>query len=448
MASPRPDVAERLDVHVQPGGKVIAISDLHLPPERSSVSARCCEVLSRMLGSETAPLTVVLAGDIVEMLAFPGATAADILQAHEDLCQALAAVTERGGQVIYAIGNHDGDLAWNLKAADAVRDLTGDRLCLTADLHLPGGERIRVEHGHQLDPYNCFHDPRNPLDTPLGHHVVREVIPKIEWLGRDWLNGAHEMADPADFPSFLASRLVYRKLARHLWWLVLLPILMFALVPPEIGRVGNRFPDTATWLHGGEILGYGAVVDILNIALILAIVSRRAWTSLSALALAERGYGQNTAARQRADDLVADGYTGFISGHTHHPELHAHGDGFYANSGSCTSVVEAIDTVRGMPPVYLRTQQLVWLEIIADAEQPCHAQLKSARAELPGATRLERFMAAARNPHSSAPCSVASWPGGPDWPADRKHLRDRRHLHRHLRAHPHKRAGAPERPAS
>ena len=111
-------------------------------------------------------------------------------------------------------------------------------------------------------------------------------------------------------------------------------------------------------------------------------------------------------------------------------------------------MVEAIDTVRGMPPVYLRTQQLVWLEIIADAEQPCRAQLKSARVELPGATRLERFMAAARNPHSSAPCSVASWPGGPDWPADRKHLRDRRHLHRHLRAHPHKRAGAPERPAS
>jgi hypothetical protein len=240
------------------------------------------------------------------------------------------------------------------------------------------------------------------------------------------------MADPADFPSFLASRLVYRKLARHLWWLVLLPIVMFALVLPEIGRVGNRFPDTATWLHDAEIVGYGAVVDIVIIALILAIVSRRAWTSLSALALAERGYGQNTAARQRADDLIADGYTGFISGHTHHPELHAHGDGFYANAGSCTSVVEAIDTMRGMPPVYLRTQQLSWLEITAGEGSACHAMLKSARVELPGATRLERFLAAARNPHSTAPCSVASWPEGPDWPADRKHVRDRKHLRRHL----------------
>ncbi len=436
MASPRPDVTELLDVPVPPGGAVIAISDLHLPPERTAVSGRCCEVLASRLAEQTAPVTVVLAGDIVEMLAFPGTTAGDILQAHDDLCQALAGVTGRGGQVIYTVGNHDGDLAWDLKAADAVRDLTGAQLCLAADLRLPGGERIRVEHGHQLDPYNCFHDPRNPLDTPLGHHIVREVIPKIEWLGRDWLTGAHEMADPGDFPSFVASRLVYRKLVRHLWWLVLLPIVTFALVLPELGRVGNRFPDTATVVHDIEILGYGAAIDIAIIALILAIVSRRAWTSISALALAERGYGQNTAARQRADDLIADGYAGFVSGHTHHPELRAHGAGFYANAGSCTSVVEAIDTMRGMPPVYLRTQQLSWLEITAGGDRPCRAQLKSARVELPGATRLERVMAAARNPHASAPCSVASWPDGPDWPAHRKHLRDRKHLSRHLRKRP------------
>src|SRR6185437_10833734 len=335
--------------------------------------------------------------------------------------------------------------------------VTGARLCLAADLRLPGGERIRVEHGHQIDPYNCFHDPRNPLDTPLGHHIVREVIPKIEWLGRDWLTGAHEMADPADFPSFLASRLVYRKLVRHLWWVILAPILLFALVLPQVGRVGDRYPDAGRWLHDGEVLGVGALVDIAIIALIIAIVSRRTWTSISALALSERGYGQNSAARERADELIGQGYTGYLSGHTHHPELHAHGDGFYGNTGSCTSVVEAIETIYGMPPIYLRTQQLSWLEITtgptdtgpanvvldgtvvldgaamaADhsservrVARPCHAQLKSARVELPGATRFERFLAAARNPHSSTARSVAAWPEGPDWPAEHRHLKHR-----------------------
>jgi hypothetical protein len=85
-----------------------------------------------------------------------------------------------------------------------------------------------------------------------------------------------------------------------------------------------------------------------------------------------------------------------------------------------------------MPPVYLRTQQISWLEITA-GDQAFAATLKSARIELAGATRVERFMAAARNPHASAPCAVASWPDGPGWPADRRHLRDRKRLHRHGR---------------
>jgi UDP-2,3-diacylglucosamine pyrophosphatase LpxH len=424
MASPRPDVADLLDVAIPENGKVIIVSDLHLPPERTDVSARCCEILARRLAAETAcagavqgQLTVVLAGDVVEMLAFPEATAADILRAHEDLSAALTDVTAHGGQVIYTVGNHDGDLGWDLKAADAVRELAGARLCLAADLVLPGGERVRVEHGHQLDPYNCFHDPRNPLDTPLGHHIVRQVIPKIEWLGRDWLTGAHEMADPADFPSFVASRLFYRKLARHFWWLLLVPVLLLvALRIPEIVSFRSRFPDTERYLHDAEILGYGAVVDLVVIAVIVAIVARRAWTSISALALAGRGYLQNSAARQRAADLIADGYAGFVSGHTHHPELRSVRDGCYANAGSCTSVVEAIETTRGLPPVYLRTQQISWLELTA---APLTVQLKSARVMLPGATWMERMAARARNPHSTAPCAVGSWPAGPDWPPAR-----------------------------
>ena len=349
---------------IPPGGKVITVSDLHLPPVRTDVSGRSCETLARHLDAETGPLTVVLAGDVVELLGYPEATATDILRAHEDLCAALAAVTARGGQVIYAIGNHDGDLAWDVKAADAVREMTGARLCLSADLILHGGRKVRVEHGHQLDPYNCFHDPRNALDTPIGHHIVREVIPKIEWLGQGWVDGAHEMADPTDFPSFVGSRMVYRKLGRRLWWLIAIPLAILILVRvPVITSIRTRYPDTDIWVHRGEILGYGAIADLVMLAVVVAILARRAWLSISALALDERGYGQNHAARQRAADLVADGYHGFISGHTHHPELAATAAGFYANSGSCTSVVEGIGGRFGLPPAYVRNQQICWLEL-------------------------------------------------------------------------------------
>jgi UDP-2,3-diacylglucosamine pyrophosphatase LpxH len=409
---PRPEIADLLEVDIPPGSRVITASDLHLPPTRTDVSGRAAETLARQLEGEAGPLTVVLAGDVVELLAFPEATATDVLRAHEDLCAALITVTARGGQVIYAIGNHDGDLAWDVKAADAVREMTGARLCLSADLILPDGRKIRVEHGHQLDPYNCFCDPRNSLDTPLGHHIVREVIPRIERLGKGWVDGAHEMADPTDFPSFIGSRLVYRKFGRRLWWLIAIPlVILIAARIPVVTSIRSRYPDTQVWLHRGEILGWGALADLIMLAVVVGILARRAWVSVSALALERRGYEQNHAAVQRAIDLVADGYYGFVSGHTHHPELRAVASGFYANSGSCTSVVEGIGGRLGLPPAYVRNQQICWVEI--DGEQ---ARLVTARVELPGATKMERFVARGRNPHSDTPAWVASWPAGPDWP--------------------------------
>lgn len=430
---PRPPVADLLDVTVPAGSTVIVASDLHLPPERSDVSDRCCAALVSRLSALTGPAIVVLAGDIVELLGYSEATATDILRAHEDLCEALLAVSARGGQVIYTIGNHDGDLAWDVKAADAVWDMTGARLCLAADLSFDGEEgegrgKVRVEHGHQLDPYNCFCDPRNSLDTPIGHHIVREVIPRIEWLGRGWVDGAHEMADPTDFPSFVASRLVYRKLIRHLWLLFAIPLALLVLVRiPIYVSLRTRYPDSSVWLHRLVVLGYGAALDLVLIGALVALLARRAWTAVSALALEERGYGQNRAARQRAEDLVADGYRGFVSGHTHHPELSASGPGpgsgpggggFYLNTGSCTSVVEALGGRLGLPPAYVRCQQVCWAEIAAG-----RVSLVAARAQLPGATRTERFSAHGRNPYPPVPLEVAQWPAGSDWPpADRKSI--------------------------
>jgi UDP-2,3-diacylglucosamine pyrophosphatase LpxH len=415
MPLPRPEVADLLDVAVPEGGMVLIASDLHLPPVRTEVSGRSCQALVTRLEAIPAPLTVVLAGDIIELLGFSEATATDILRAHDDLCAALLAVTERGGQVIYTIGNHDGDLAWDVKSADAVWELTGARLCLAADLLLPDGQekKIRIEHGHQLDPYNCFCDPRNSLDTPIGHHIVREVIPRIEWLGRGWVDGAHEMADPTDFPSFVASRLVYRKLIRHVWWLVAIPLVLLLVVRiPAYVAFRTDHPDTGVWIHRSVILGYGAVVDLVVIIALVGILARRAWLAVSALALDERGYGQNTAARQRSQDLVKDGYLGFVSGHTHHPELRtAGGAGFYANSGSCTSVVEAVGGRLGLPPAYVRTQQVCWVEIAGGS-----VCLMAARVVLPGATRGERFAARGRNPYPRTPQRVAAWPAGKDWP--------------------------------
>ena len=82
-------------------------------------------------------------------------------------------------------------------------------------------------------------------------------------------------------------------------------------------------------------------------------------------------------------------------------------------------MVEAIGGKFGLPPAYVRNQQVCWVEVTEG-----QAELVSARVELPGATRMERFVAHGRNPHSDIPVRVASWPAGPDWPPpDKKALR-------------------------
>ncbi len=49
MAAARPDVADLLDVRIPTGGRVVAVSDLHLPPERSDISGRSCALVAARL---------------------------------------------------------------------------------------------------------------------------------------------------------------------------------------------------------------------------------------------------------------------------------------------------------------------------------------------------------------------------------------------------------------
>jgi len=94
---------------------------------------------------------------------------------------------------------------------------------------------------------------------------------------------------------------------------------------PVVTSIRSRYPDTQVWVHRGEILGWGALADLIMLAVVVGILARRAWVSVSALALERRGYDQNHAARQRAADLIADGYQGFISLEPHLSAAHATG---------------------------------------------------------------------------------------------------------------------------
>jgi lysyl-tRNA synthetase class 2 len=393
---------------------LVAVSDLHLPPRATEISTRTTDALSERLAA--APVhTVVLVGDILELLGFPGAGPGQVLDAHPRFVEALAAVVASGGQVVYVVGNHDGDLAWDEDAVQQVLARLEVRLCLAAEIRFEGSpqappHRVWVEHGHQLDPWNSFVDQRNALDSPLGHHVVRQVLPQVEAVGAQWLRDTHELADATGFPSYVASRLTYRRMGRHLWWL-LVPLAILALRTPELVELLSGNATATAWSRRAQTAAVGVLLDLALVAVVVTYVLRRTWRMLSSLGLGERGSGQNAAARQRALELVEAGYCGLITGHTHRAELHTVRAGFYANPGSGTALVEAVRARFGLPPAYLRSHQVCWVECVM--AQRLEVRLALGRAALPGANRLERLVTTGRRPADQAVGVVATWPEGP-----------------------------------
>jgi len=93
--------------------------------------------------------------------------------------------------------------------------------------------------------------PASAKERELSTQVLDAVEPAKGQL----VDSAHEMADPADFPSFIGSRLVYRKLGRHLWWLIAIPLVLLIVI--RIGVLAaftTRYPDTDVWVRRAEIL--------------------------------------------------------------------------------------------------------------------------------------------------------------------------------------------------
>ena len=92
------------------------------------------------------------------------------------------------------------------------------------------GERriIYCEHGNQLDPVNTVDDYHDPLDTPLGYHVVMDFTRRVAPFGevsRGLDLAEIKMVYPlVAIPSWIASRYAYSFASKVLWYL-LLPIL-------------------------------------------------------------------------------------------------------------------------------------------------------------------------------------------------------------------------------
>jgi len=399
------DVLDRAVVAVPRHGRVLVVSDLHLVRLASIGSQRATDAIAEAVERWDGPGVVVLAGDCFEMLAEPHLDPGLALDAHPRFAAALTGFGAGPDRhVIVLPGNHDGHLAWHPSAIETLRTRLGATLALTVDLDLDcgaGTRRVRIEHGHQLDPANAFVDPRDPAETPLGHHIVQDLMPQVEGLTRTaWGQGLGLLADPLDLPAVIGSRLLYRQLV---------PVLAVASVPLVLAAVLGLASVA------GAPTGVAAAVALI-VALVagLAIVGGAAfwggvgWRAFRGWAPDMAGGGDpgNEAAHRRADALVAEGVAAYVTGHTHIPELSERGPVLYANPGCGGGLLHRRPGRGPLPAAHVVVRHVSWIEL--DAADDLAARLVWGHSEAPGLTRIERWATRPAAPAPAEPTVVAS----------------------------------------
>ena len=418
-------VPDLIRLEVGRGGRVVVVSDLHLGPAASEVSTRAADELSQLLNGFHEPGIFVIAGDGFEMLA-AAPDIARILDSHPQFTDAVKRfAADQDHRVVLIPGNHDGQLAWDGESAAVLTERLGvTDVGLACDLAMVTGDGcqlVRVVHGNQFDEYNSFEDPRSPVDTPLGHHIVRQVLPKLASRDRPgsmlegirWCEG-----DPS---AFLGSRLLYRMVAGWLWWLAVpfaaALVLRFLSFAPGVHPLLRHHADRWLVWFGVLVVAIAVIAAVTGIATMLRVNRALADASVS-----ERGDVEthNADARAEAARLVSAGYAGLISGHTHEPEISQVGDGFYANTGCATEVVLARRARFGLPTPFLAVRRLSMIELRAGPV--LSVSLSLAERPIGRPAFLERLVLAPERARPKTLEVVGHLPDGATWPISERGL--------------------------
>jgi UDP-2,3-diacylglucosamine pyrophosphatase LpxH len=299
------DLADLAELEVAIGGRVLVLADLLLEREPTTASSSAAAELVKVIEAWTGPGVLVVAGNLFDLLGITR-DPAQALAAHPRLTAALKAFCEEGRRVVVLPGSRDARLAWDAKAAAVVqKELRAEVLpAVELVVHTGAGDRrVRVEPGDRFDPRWARTQPDDAADSPLGLHVVQQVLPAFGQARTTWLQGVERLANDADLPRFVASRLLYRRITRHIWWLVV-PFLLAVLL---------KFPLSFLVSHLGGVprrafvVGLTTFIDLVLVAAAVYWVSRRAWSAVSGAVLGSLGQAQNDEARDDARRLVTSG---------------------------------------------------------------------------------------------------------------------------------------------
>jgi len=401
-------------------------ADLHLSAATTPGCAEACDELIRAIDAWSGPGVLVCNGGL-----FDGACDVDdVLAAHPRFAASLAAFAAGPARRLIVLpGFRDPELAWSADLRGALWRRVGAEIALSVDLEVvtaAGVSRVRVDPGARYDPMAVRHYPTNPAEVPLATHLRNQAAARVPTGAATakrerWLAGIDELDDPGAVPRFIASRLVYRKLAKRAWLILLLAIPALALRIPLalLDRAKSGISD-ASRLELGAAL---TLLELVVLVVLAAVAVHQTWTALASITPSRDSEDANATPRSAARALVGTGYRGLISSHTSHPELTTLADGFYCNTGGTgATVTEVRSRLRslGLPSVFIAARQVGWVELEAGNE--LHARLIYGRRSVGDATWLERIAAGG---DATAPAQgaktlhldvVAVFPHGESWP--------------------------------
>lgn len=402
---------------------LVFLSDLHLAtdPEKRDffAHAELTALLDELIASPE-PTDLIIAGDFFDLLQLTGPDRETLFQqefGRAEYAPLLArlrqftALPDR--RTLYLIGNHDAEIGWNEPLRHYLLDsgvVSEISLAYTHTYHASPNSHesqdsagrgclVYCEHGNDYDGVNTIGDYTNSAVTPLGAHIVTDLVNYLEPLGRHAsLDAPTSIADIDNIhplgliPWWFISTYFYQQVRRLVKYIVIpagIVYAIFHLLPLYL--LFERF--------GFSILvrGFRSLPEF-EIVLLLAVVAFDSSALLLILIwLVIRYDFQRTKRRygiQDPDDIFRRGarhyrrtcealvsgalrpvhwpadepWTGadlFVYGHTHTQaltELTVGGERrAFANTGTWTRKVIRIPTHFRLPPVFVPTYELTYV---------------------------------------------------------------------------------------
>ena len=423
---------------------VVFVSDSHIggdPGCDGFESPAELEALFMELTGREGPVELVLAGDFFDFLQIgkvpEGTNRASLTisrSEYEGLFAALGRFREgEGKRVIFLPGNHDAEGWWNPEIQKTLRELgLVDEFAYhyLATMEV-GGERKKIycEHGNQLDPANTVEDYHDPLDTPLGHHVVMDFTRRIAPYGEVSpgldLSEIKMVYPLVAIPGWVASRYFYDFAGKVVSYLLLPLLIAYLAYRTAAYLLAGGYP-LGPGVAAGELprlhelfldIGVFGLIVLLVFGVFFLVIRHAVRRTLAAAGTGGRPHYSPAEASEKKIEGILRGHDRapmdpsldprtvdvFVSGHTHLPSLTEmeRPDGgrvVVANSGCWLRQLQPVSPHLKGPPVYVSKFVLTHVRVYArDAslrvelwEQP-----KPARQSL---TRLERLLSWGRRP--------------------------------------------------